>query len=339
MINKTVGLVLLSFLAMSAYSFEVPLAEFQTTTENDQLIALDAKTVSRSIFTSLTVHDRQGLIGFKYNDQGATGGFVKSQFDASRVCEIYGWEVVIYGQIITKNYGYDVEIKIYSHPDRQVKKTFLLRSSSGDLESLLTDSASKIFSYFQQLLKLENDSSAFSTDVNSIATSHTIEWWGTVPPWSTALVAIAGYHGTLGFRLGTPLWTNGEWSWIQELGLGFGFHFGWSAPGVIDSRLYDIDVGPRATWALVWQRQREFRISVEPGVKIHVLNYQPLYGDNKTDLWVWYGGLIDFEYRFWLDAERTFGMGLQAGVAAYFASPFYLDYRVGIDFAWKGALK
>ena len=330
------GIVLLLCCFSMIYGFEIPVAEFQSISDSDQVVAINGDTFSQAVFKSLTEQDAQGLVGFKYKNRESTGGVVKSQLDAAKNCEIHGWELLVYGQIVAREYGYDVEIKIYSHPERTVIRTILVRAAMVDYETLISDCSVKLFGYFSSLLKVDAEKKPFVAESNSLITSHTLEWWGTIPPWMQTITSIVGYHGTLGFRLGAPLWTNGEWAWMQEFALGVGFHFGMSPANVVKSYLYDIDIGPNISWAFVWQRQQEIRIGIEPGVKIHVLNYVPMYDSAKTDAWVWYGGQLTVEYRFWVDTARTFGIGLEAGVASYFTNPFYLDYRVGVDFAWKG---
>lgn len=320
-------------------AFEVQIAEFQTTGDSVETAPVNSALFNKQFFTDLIILDSSGLIGFKYRDGISTNGVVISQADAVKNCEINGWEILVYGQVVSKNYGYDVEVKIYSHPERTVIRTFLLRSAPDDFENLAMDCASKVYAYFASLLMISTEKKTYVAEGDSFITSHTLEWWGTIPPWNDVVTSIAGYHGSFGYRLGTPLWTNGEWSWLQEFGLGLGFHFGMNDPSVIDATYQDLDIGPMATWALVWQRQREMRLTVEPGVKVHILHYVPMYDSDQIDAWTWYGARLDLEYRMWLNSRRTFGIGLRGGVATYLADPFYLDYRVGVNFAWKGLFK
>lgn len=339
MIQKIILIIVLFCSVHVIFAFEVPVAEFQSIADTDSIKAVGSQAFSQAVFAAVSALDRQGLVGFKYKGRDVTNNIVRSQMDAVKECEIHGWELLVYGQIVTKEFGYDVEIKIYSHTDRKILRSILLRSTIEDYESLIKDCASKIYTYFSNFLRVDVDKKPFIAESDTIITSHTVEWWGTVPPWLDTTSSIAGYHGTVGIRLGSPIWTNGEWTWIQEFGVGLGFHFGMSKVGVITSYLYDIDFGLNATWAFVWQHQQEIRIGLEPGVKIHILNYQPLFDNSTTDVWCWYGTQLNLEYRFWLDAPRTFGIGLEVGVASYFVDPFYLDYRVGISFAWKGKVE
>jgi len=323
---------------LDLYAVEIPVAQFAVVTNGitSHGAEIASASLSQGIFNQIISLDQAGAIGFTYRDSNATGGMVLSQIDAAKTCEIYGWETLVYGQLTFQEYGYDVEIKIYNHVTRQIEHSFLLRSATADFDHLINDCARRLYDYFAEALKISAHAAPVNQDGNSVVTSHTLEWWGVIPPWLDSVVPIAGYHGTVGIRLGKPLWSNGEWTWIEEFGLGVGFHWALSKPTVVSAQWYDIDLGPSATWAFVWQRQQEIRVTLEPGVKIHILNYLPLYGSSQVHAVTWYGGQLDLEYRFWLDTERTFGIGLEGGVAGYFTNPFYLDYRVGVDFAFKG---
>lgn len=339
MMKELVLVICIAGILQALNAFEVPVAEFQTLSDSEQINSVDSRDFNQSLFSALTVKDQQGLIGFKFIDSSSTSGIIKSQIDAVKDCEIHGWEIVVYGQIVSKEFGYDVEIKIYNHPDRKIIRAFLLRSSKDDYDTLIEDCANKIFTYFSEFLRVDLVKKPIIAEANAIITTHSLEWWGMVPPWLDIMTSIAGYHGTVGFRLGSPLWTNGEWSILQEFGTGIGFHFAMSKVGVISSYLYDIDFGLSATWVFSWEHQQELRVGIEPGVKIHILNYIPLYESTTTDVWSVYGAQLNLEYLFWLDAQRSFGIGLESSIASYFVNPFYLDYRVGINLAWKGKVQ
>lgn len=336
---KKILVCALAALTLRLYAFEVQVSEFQSTAEITQTDALDSADFSRNLFQAIAAKESRGLIGFRSRDRKETGGIVKSELDAMKACEIHGWEILVYGQVSAKSYGYDVEVRIYSHPERAVLKTFLLRSAAGDKSALIDDTAARVYGFFADLLQVEKEKPVFVAEGDAIVTSHALEWWGVVSPWNESMIAIAGYDGRIGFRLGNPIWTNGHWAWFQEYGFNLAFHFGTGRTGSLDANIYDFDIGPNMTWAFVRQRKTEVLATVEPCAKIHLLKYQPLYEETGTDAWVWYGLKFDAEYRVWLNSRRSAGMGLRAGLSAFIADPAYLEYRVGACFAWKGLTK
>lgn len=328
------------FLAVCAVSAaDVQFAEMYVVGDRDGTEEFDSVDFSEEVFHEIVLRDTRGLIGYKYRDRKDTEGVVNSEISAAKACEIHGWELLVYGQITLGLHGYDAEIKIYNHPERRVVKRFLLRAAREDLQILALDCAERVSAYFAEVLQVERERKNYITENNAIVTSHVLEWWGTGTPWNESVTSIIGYQGRVGFRLGDPLWTDGEWAWLHEYGLGIAFHFGTSVEGVIESRIFDFDVGPDVTWAFVWQRRHEFVLTAEPCAKIHVLNYQSLYESAATDVWVWYGLKLDIEYRLWVNSKRTLAIGIRAGAGVFFTEPMYVDYHIGAGICWKGGIE
>ena len=325
--KKLTVLCLFVFSSVGVFAADVQFAEMYVIGNAETSEPFDSRSFSDTVFHEIVLRDTRGLIGYKFRSRKDTEGLVNSEISAAKACEIHGWELIVYGQVAVNSYGYDVELK------------FLLRSAREDLGLLAQDCAERVSGYFADLLQVERERMNYIAENNSLITSHVIEWWGVGTPWNESVVPIIGYQGRVGLRFGDPLWTDGEWAWLQEYGVGLAFHFGVNADGAIESRIFDFDIGPDVTWAFVWQRRHEIVVTAEPCAKIHVLNYQSRYEESSTDLWVWYGMKLDLEYRFWINAKRTLAIGLRAGIGAFYTDPLYFDYRIGAGVCWKGGVE
>lgn len=321
------------------WGLETSLAEFSVTSEVTQGEGVSSEQFHADLLSALVALDTKGAIGFRSRPSSETGGLVTSTLEAARVAEINGWETVVYGQLVQRVTSLDVEIRIYSHPARDVVKTFLVRSTHDDYESLLVDCAQKIYGFFAQGLYLAQSRERYTAESNSWITDHGALWWGTLGAWSEVFVPVVGYRGAYGLRFGDPLWTNGEWALVAQLGVQGEFWFALHQPEVIPSRLYDAVLGPVFTTNLVWQRQQEAFLSVVPAARIHFLNYQPLHEDTQWAASAWYGGVLEAGYRFWANAQRTWGVGVVFGGSMFAAEPLYADFRLGLSLAWKGGLE
>ncbi len=320
-----------------AAALETSLAEFLVTSDTDAA-GIDAVKFNQQLLSAVASLDSKGSVGFRYRPSAETGGLVRSAADAVRICEVNGWETLIYGQLVQRAESIEAEIRIYSHPDRKLVHTYLLRSSKEDYDTLVADCAQKIYGYFAQLLYLSKPVATYTAEKNSWITGHSLLWWGALPKWSGVLTTIAAYQGTWGVRFGDPLWTNGEWSWLGELGLSSEFLFALNARDVVPSRLYDVAFGPKITSDWVWQRRQELSVSVIPAARFHILNYVPLFGSSTWTTGMWYGGEVETGARFWVDEQRTFGIGVTLGGSVYAVKPLYADYQVGVSLTWKGGL-
>jgi len=324
-------------LGLSAY--ETSVAEFLVSNESDQRAVVDGPTFNSKLFTDLVTLDSQGSIGFRFHPATQTNGAVRSMTDAAQVCEMNGWETLVFGQINQREASIDVEIHIYSYSEGKVERKILLRSAPDDYQNLISDCAQKIYDYFARQLHLKQITSSAVEEKNSWVTNQGACWWGMNEPWSGSLVAIAGYMGSCAFRLGEPLWARGDWSLSQEFGVSAAFEYAMNQPEVIPSELYDVQFGPMACWDLSWQRKHEFVVSLIPLAKFHFLDYRPLYSSTRLSATTWYGGALDLAYRIWINPSRTFGLVMDAGLSSFVTEPFYLEYHAGVALAWKGAFK
>lgn len=334
---KTSPLALLLLLVtLPASALETAIAEFVVTSETDQGNGIDPQDFNSKLVGQTAALDVRGAVAFRYHPADDTRGLVRSSVNALQACEVNGWELMVYGQVVRRPASIDAEIRIYSHPDRKVLRTYLLRSAPEDYDLLIADCAQKIYGYFAQTLYLTKAEVRYTAEKNSWVTDHGASWWAVLPPWGEVLTTVAGYRGTYSLRFGDPLWTNGEWAALWEVG-GFGaLSFALNSAKTIPSRQFDLTLGPTVTCDLVWQRQQEIWVSLSPSARIHWLNYQPLYESAQWAAVVWYGGAWDLGYRFWADTQRTFGLGIFVGGSVYAASPLYGDLHTGVNLTWKG---
>jgi hypothetical protein len=320
-------------------ALETAVGEFPVTSEADLESQIDSKDFNAKLMARLVALDTKGSVGFHYHPGSETNGVIRSSVDAVQACEIHGWETLVYGGLVQRQASLEVEIHIYGHVDRKILKIVLLRSTLEDYDTLITDSAQKIFDYFAKLLVLNKAESHYTAEKNSWVTDQGAFWWGTTSPWNNVLVPIAGYQGTYSVRLGDPLWANGEWAWLQEFGFYGSFSYATNAQGIIPFRLYDGAIGPLYGWDFVWQRQQEFFVTMVPAARFHFLDYQALYEPEQWSASTWYGGIVNLGFRLWIDPRRTFALGLEGGVSAYAVDPFFWEYHLGASLVWKGAFQ
>jgi len=327
------------FVVSPSWALETSVADFFTSSSDELAAPIDSKSFQDKLMADLTGLDAGGSVGFHYHPSAETDGTVRSTLDAARACEIHGWEILAYGQLVRTATSYEVEIHIYDHPHRKVLKTILLRSSLEDFPTLITDCAQKVYSYFAQTLQLSKADSPYLAEKNSWITQHGAFWWGVLPPWNKNIVPIVAYQGSYSLRLGDPVWANGEWAWLQEYGLWLRLAYATNTVGIIPYHLFDTDFGPAITENLIWQRRHEFTLSLIPTARIHALDYRSLYQAEKLSGAVWYGAAANLSYRFWIDPLRTFGLSIESGFSWFAAEPFYGEFHAGVALAWRGLFK